>query len=48
MTVAPFRPVPGLDYPRNFYDFLDWFSDEQRCYAFIERIPHAYKRVRAA
>jgi hypothetical protein len=38
MTVAPFRPVPGRDYPRNFHEFLDWFGDEERCYAFLERI----------
>ena len=38
MTVAPFRPVPGRDYPRNFPEFLDWFSDEEHCYAFLERI----------
>lgn len=38
MPVAPFRPVAGRDYPRNFPEFLDWFSEEERCYAFLERI----------
>ena len=38
MTETSFRPVAGQDYPRNFQEFLDWFADEDRCYAFLERL----------
>ena len=38
MTETSFRPVAGQDYPRNFQEFLDWFADEDRCYAFLERV----------
>jgi len=38
VTETSFRPVAGQDYPRNFQEFLDWFADEDRCYAFLERV----------
>jgi transposase-like protein len=38
VTETSFRPVAGQDYPRNFQEFLDWFADEDRCYAFLERL----------
>lgn len=38
MTETSFRPVAGQDYPRNFQEFLDWFADEDRCYAFLQRL----------
>jgi transposase-like protein len=38
VTETSFRPVAGQDYPRNFQEFLDLFADEDRCYAFLERL----------
>ena len=28
----------GKDYPRNWNDFLDWFSSEEACLAYLERL----------
>jgi transposase-like protein len=33
-----FRPVAGRDYPRDFNELVDWFSEEERCYAFLEGV----------
>ncbi len=33
-----FRPVAGRDYPRDFNELVDWFSDEERCYGFLEGV----------
>jgi transposase-like protein len=32
------RPAAGKDYPRNLHEFLDWFSSEEACYEFLERL----------
>jgi transposase-like protein len=31
-------PEAGKDYPRNWNEFLDWFSDEEACLAYLERL----------
>ncbi|MDG6226256.1 MAG: IS1595 family transposase, partial [Candidatus Thermoplasmatota archaeon] len=31
-------PEPGKDYPRNWKEFMDWFSDEEKCYEYLEKI----------
>jgi transposase-like protein len=31
-------PEAGKDYPRNWNEFLDWFSDEAACLAYLERL----------
>lgn len=31
-------PIPGVDYPRTWSDFLDWFPTEDACLAFVERL----------
>jgi len=31
-------PVPGVDYPQTWNEFLDWFPTEEACLAFIERL----------
>lgn len=31
-------PVPGVDYPRTWSEFLDRFSTEEACLAFVERL----------
>ena len=33
-----FRPVAGRDYPRDFNELVDWFSEQERCYAFLEGV----------
>jgi transposase-like protein len=30
--------VSGQDYPRDWNQFLDWFSDEAACFAFLEQL----------
>jgi hypothetical protein len=29
-------PEAGKDYPRNWSEFLDWFSREEACLAYLE------------
>ena len=31
-------PVPVNDYPRTWSEFLDWFSSEDACMAYLERL----------
>lgn len=31
-------PEAGKDYPRNWNEFLDWFSGEEACLAYLERL----------
>lgn len=31
-------PVPGVDYPRTWNEFLDWFPTEEACLSFVERL----------
>lgn len=31
-------PIAGVDYPRNWSEFLDWFPTEAACARFIERL----------
>lgn len=31
-------PEPGKDYPRNWNEFMDWFSEEDKCYQYLENI----------
>ena len=31
-------PVSAQDYPRNWSEFLDWFSSEDACLAYLERL----------
>jgi len=31
-------PESGVDYPRNWNEFMDWFSDEQKCYQYLEKL----------
>jgi len=31
-------PVAGKDYPCNWNEFLDWFSSEEACLAYLERL----------
>lgn len=31
-------PVPAQDYPRTWSEFLDWFSSEEACLAYLERL----------
>jgi hypothetical protein len=32
------RPVAGVDYPRDWHEFEAWFTDEAACRAFLERL----------
>jgi len=32
------RPVGGLDYPRTYPEFRDWFPDEGSCVEYLERL----------
>lgn len=38
MDIQTLPPVAGKDYPQNWNDFLDWFSTEEACLAFLERL----------
>jgi transposase-like protein len=31
-------PLPSQDYPRNWSEFLDWFSSDEACAAYLERL----------
>jgi len=31
-------PEQGVDYPRNWNEFMDWFSEEEKCYEYLEKI----------
>jgi hypothetical protein len=35
---APGNPIAGLDYPRNWDEFLRFFPDEAACLAYLERL----------
>lgn len=37
-------PLPGVDYPQTWNEFLDWFPTEEACLAFIEQLrwPHGF------
>lgn len=32
---APYRPQPGVDYPRTFQEFDAWFADESSCREYL-------------
>lgn len=32
-------PVAGVDYPRTFLEFTDWFSTDERCLDFLAKLP---------
>jgi transposase-like protein/predicted RNA-binding Zn-ribbon protein involved in translation (DUF1610 family) len=32
------RPVGGVDYPRTYQEFRDWFPDDASCSAYLERL----------
>jgi len=38
MDVQILAPVAGKDYPQTWNEFLDWFSTEEACLAFLERL----------
>lgn len=31
-------PEPGVDYPRNWNEFMDWFSNEEKCFKYLEKV----------
>ncbi|MEI2419352.1 transposase, partial [Arthrospira platensis SPKY2] len=31
-------PVSGEDYPSTWTEFLEWFSSEEACLSFVERL----------
>ena len=37
-------PAPAQDYPRTWSEFLEWFSSEQACLSYLERLrwPHGF------
>ena len=37
-------PAPAQDYPRTWSEFLDWFSSEEACLSYLERLrwPHGF------
>jgi transposase-like protein len=37
-------PLPSQDYPRTWSEFLDWFSSDEACMAYLERLrwPHGF------
>jgi transposase-like protein len=38
MDVQISAAIPGKDYPQNWNDFLDWFSTEESCLDYLERL----------
>ena len=38
MDVQILAPTPGEHYPSNWNDFLDWFSSEESCLAYLEQL----------
>lgn len=38
MDSAASQPSAGIDYPRDWNQFLEWFSSEERCLAYLERL----------
>jgi len=38
MDIHILAPVAGKDYPRNWSEFLDWFSSEQACLSYLEKL----------
>lgn len=31
-------PTAGVDYPKNWNEFMDWFSNEEDCIAYLEKV----------
>lgn len=31
-------PVAGVDYPRNYHEFVAWFPDDAACLRYLERL----------
>lgn len=29
---------PGVNYPKNWNESMDWFSEEEKCYKYLEKI----------
>lgn len=50
MDIQTPTPVGGKDYPQTWNEFLEWFSDEEACLAFLEglRWPDGYTCPRCA
>ncbi len=38
MDVQILAPTAGQDYPQTWNEFLDWFSTEDDCLAYLERL----------
>ena len=38
MDIQTSSPVAGQDYPQTWNEFLDWFSTEEACHAFLEQL----------
>ena len=38
MDIHILPPVAGKDYPRNWNEFLDWFSSEEGCLSYLEKL----------
>lgn len=38
MEAAPAMPVSGKHYPRTWSEFMDWFSTEEACQRYLERL----------
>lgn len=38
MSESPKSPIAGEDYPKNWSQFTDWFSSEQSCLAYLEKL----------
>ena len=32
------EPQPGVDYPRNWHEFVDWFPNDEACLSYLERL----------
>ena len=50
-TTTPERkPVGGVDYPRNWHEFLEFFSTDERCLRYLARLrwPDAFRCPRRA
>jgi len=31
-------PKPGIDYPRNYQEFVDWFGDDSACRRYLQAL----------
>jgi transposase-like protein len=38
MDIHTLSPIAGKDYPQNWNAFLDWFSTEDACLAYLEKL----------